>query len=176
MKKISAFFLVALFACSSAHAASLYETYSREASVPFYVESVTDSSKDKKADIVGLKAAIEKAFTERKSIHFKPVTDPKDAKIKITVDVKNYYWSDHDPVDMLVGVGATAMDAAMIEDYAFMEADAKIMDAKGSPLWSQNLISTVTKKPMSPEQALPLINEDFAKNLLKNAFSKKQRQ
>ncbi len=164
----------ALFLSTHAYASTLYESLSHQSSVPFIVETVTDSSKDKKVDTTALKAAVEKALFERKSIHFKQATDSKDAHLKVSIDVKNYYWSDHDPVDMLMGVGGAAMDAAVIEDYAFMQADVRIVDNKDKMIWSESVTSTITKKDMPADKAIVLINDDFAKSFVKSAFSKKR--
>lgn len=175
MKRITAIVVgILCLTVAQAQAASLYESYSRKSSVPFFVESVTDSSKDKKVDVASLKAGVEKALIERKSIKFKKADNPETAQLKIAIDVKEYYWSDHDPVDMIVGVGAVAMDAAMIESYAFMQADVSITDDKGKALWSENIISTITKKDMSADDARGLIGDDFAKSFIKSAFSKKR--
>lgn len=178
MKTQSAFLAAFFLLCSvslNAQEANLYEAFSRRASVPIFVALPIDSSTQKKLDAAGLKAQIEQALSERKSIHFSVVDTPEKAEYILTSDIRDNYWIDHDPVDMIIGVGAAALDAATVECYAFMQGNFEITEAKSARrVWSENLKATTTKKDMSEKDSVALINADMAKVIVSSAFSKKR--
>lgn len=166
-----------LAAASSAYADPnpVYEKLSRQGAVSIYVENVVDATKDKKLDVAGLKTEIEKALAARKSIQFKVVNQASEAEYTLNGSIKDFGWSDHDPVDMLMGTAAIAVDAAKVEDYAFMIGDFSLKETKsGQLIWKNEVRATVTKGGMSEKDSLPLINEDMADILIRSAFGKKK--
>ncbi len=143
--------------------------------VKVFVAEVKDSTKEHGHDPALVKTRIEAVLKERKSIKFQVVPAADEADITIETEIVGFSWSDHDPVDMLAGVGAAAMDAAVVEDYAAMEADVAVSDARSkNPLWQKRLFATITKKPMSKTESVPLVTENFVKAFIKDCFSKRR--
>lgn len=166
-----------LFFISSVDAAEIGTLYPKfqGKTVRTYVAEVKDSTKDREADPKLIKAKIEDALKNRKSIHFEITQNIAEAEISVDAKVSEFTWSDHDPVDMLMGVGSAAMDAAVVEDYARLQADVTVMDAKSKKiLWKDRVMGTVTKKPMLRKDSIPLVSESFAKEFIRDCFSKKR--
>ena len=154
---------------------SLYPELSKKKEVRVFLVPFTDISASKKVDLKDLEVKLAEALQARKSIRFVPVADSSQADILIQAEVKDFYWSDHDPVDMLAGVGMAAMDAAVVEHYAHMNANFTVQDAKTKKmLWKDTVIATLTNKTMTEAESLPLINEDMAKVFVRQCFAKKR--
>lgn len=144
--------------------------------VKIFVADVQNSSPEPLFDTKLVKQKIQDALSARKSIHFTIVSGPEDADLAMEAELREFEWSDHDPVDMLMGLGAAAMDAATIEDYAMLRADVTVKDVKkNTVLWKSLIRSAVTKKPMSETESLPLLTDMFAKDFIKQCFGKKSR-
>lgn len=172
---IAAAFLLLAAAPVMAQSESLYDGLYRKAEVKIYVAPPVDSTPEKKPDEAGLKTELEKAFTGRASIKFKVVPAKEEADLILETDITEYFWTDHDPVDMVVGLGGLAYDTATVENYVRVQVNTKILEGKtGREIWSKSVIATITDKTMTPETAVGLINSDFAKVLLKEAFSKRR--
>ena len=156
-------------------AESLYLRFKNYPVVSVLVSDPVNQSQNEKVKAAGLKQAIEKAFLERKSTRFQIASASENADILIETAVTEYYWTNHDPVDMLVGIGATAMDAAVVENYARLQADMIVKDAKkGSVLWRDRLMATITGGKLTEENAPDLINEDLGKVFVRTCFGKKK--
>ncbi len=172
------FVLCALAFCAPSQAvnnADLSDFLSRKGVVKVYVDAIKDSSKDKKVDAADLKKEVEDALAKRKSIRFEVLPARDQADIAIEGDVSEFFWTDSDPVDMLIGLGGTAMDAATRENYARMRALIRVIDVKGGKtLWEDRVTATITSKTMTADQSVTLINEDMAKVLIREAFGKKR--
>lgn len=155
--------------------ATLYNQFGGK-TVKVFVDEIKDSTQNHKVNPADIRARLSEALTGRKSIRFQMVDSPGNADLVIHVDLKDFFWSNHDPVDMIAGLGATAMDVAVVEDYAKLDADFTVTDARtGKPLWQDRVIATITKKPMSEIESLPLVTEDLAKVFIKQCFGKKRR-
>jgi hypothetical protein len=167
-------FLFVFIAAPSAFCANLYESYSKKGEVKVFVSQPENHSDKPAVKTAELKKSIETALQNRKSIRFKIVPTREEANIAIETDVVEFMWTDHDPVDMIMGVGAIAMDTAVVEDYARMTAQFKITDLKKQDVvWADKLKSTLTQKDMPESKSLDLIGDDMAKTLIKEAFAKK---
>jgi hypothetical protein len=154
--------------------ANLFTRFSGQ-TVKVFVADVKDMTKTHDIDPVPVKTRIEAALKVRKSIKFQVVPAVEEADIMVEAQLIGFFWSDHDPVDMLVGVGAVAMDAALVEDYAAMETDVTVSDARSkNQLWRKRLFATITKKPMSKAQSVPLITDNFVKVFMRDCFSKRR--
>src|SRR5687767_2925733 len=116
MKRTAAL-LMGIFAlsfCRPAEAAdSLYEAFSRRGTVKVHVEAPKNATGKDALLIDDLKKKLETALADRKSLRFAIEPSAGTADVIITTEVAELMWTDHDPVDMLVGIGATAMDAAV---------------------------------------------------------------
>jgi hypothetical protein len=166
-------FLVA--AAGFAHAQNLYTKYNGGA-VKIFISEIKNSTQEADVNTQTLKTEIEKALKERKSITFRFVSTAEEAEIVIDATVNEFMWTDHDPVDMLVGVAGTAADVAMVEDYARLQADVTVTDNKSKKtVWRERVLATITKKPMTKSESFPLVAENFAKSFIKSCFSKKSK-
>lgn len=153
---------------------NLYSMYS-DKTVKIYIADVKDTTKEHEMDPQLIKQKLEEALKNRKSIHFEITQNFADAELLVNTEVSEFMWTDHDPVDMLMGAAATAYDIATIEDYARLQADLTVIDGKSKKeLWRDLLIATVTKKPMPRKDSQPLVSEELARIFIKNCFSKRR--
>ncbi len=168
---------LALFAAVSGSAfaiqeKSLYDRFEGK-SVKVYVAPVEDATAEKVVSAEMLKTQLEEALKARRSVTFVIVSTPEEAEITVASSISEYLWTDHDPIDMLVGIGGTAMDAAVTEDYARLQANFTVTNVKsGRPLWKERVMATITKKPMSQADSIPLVTADLAKQFVQTAFAK----
>lgn len=178
MKRLAFFLTVFTLASAVAHAAqneSLYERFRLSGTVLYAVEDPTAVGEVKNADLPGLKSEIAKTLEGRKSLTFKPADDPLKADVTVEVEVRELHWSPVDPVDMLVGVGAIALDTARQEHYGRMQANVSVKDKAGRVVWKDKLISTITDNSMSEADAPARLNASLSQLFVREAFGKKTR-
>ena len=181
MNRVLKVFLILLFgvsgpALAATDGVSLYETLSRRPEVKVYVALPTDVSERKVLDADVLKRVIEKALQGRKSIHFKVVTEESQAELALDTEVKGFLFTENDPVDMLIGVGVAAMDAAVQDHYAAADALFTVRDTKaGKVLWKDEVRATVTHHTMTEIESYRRVSENLAEQLMRKAFGKKKR-
>jgi hypothetical protein len=152
---------------------SLYTRFERSGTVKVHVSDLTREEAARLIDLGDLKSKIESAFQERKSILFKTVDSPDAADMVVACHVEEYGWSPTDPIDMLMGAGAIAMDAAQVQPYAHMNAVWTVKDSAGGVLWENRLNASVTKDDMSEADGIGLVNEKMIKVFFRKALSKK---
>ncbi len=170
---LSLFLIFSASALFAAEATSLYNDWSRKGQVKIHV-SEFKPVEGKKADAAGLKTELENALTNRKSIRFMVVPNKADADLVVGGEILDFYWTDHDPVDMLMGVGSAAYDAATIENYARMDARLEVSDKNGRKLWEDKLGATITSKTLTEAESPAKINEDMGGVFVSAAFGKKR--
>ena len=160
----------------SASKHSLYSDLSRAGTVAIHVAEPADKSKEPKADLPGLKTAVEKALAARKSVRFSVQPAEAGARLRVNAEVSETIWLKDDPIDMLIGVGGTAMDAAVVEHYARMQATFTVTDVKtGRVLWTDELKATLTSNDVTETNFKEKINERMAEVFVIAAFGKKRR-
>lgn len=163
-------------AFAAANDSSLYESLSRRSEVKVFVSQPTDVSEKKDLDAAVLKQAIENALGSRKSIHFKAVSAEAEADLAIDTESKGFMFAETDPVDMLVGVGAAAMDAATIDHYGAAEATVTVRDVKKKDtLWKDNVRASVTDHTMTELESRKKVSDKLAEMLMRQAFGKKKK-
>lgn len=136
---------------------------------------VKDSTKEHEVDPKLVKSEIEEALKNRKSITFELTPDAMGAMILVSIDVDEFYWTNHDPVDQISGAATIAYDIATVEDYARLQANITVTDVKTQKeLWKKHVMATITKKPMSRKDSIPLIANTLAKVFIKECFSKRR--
>ena len=154
---------------------TLYDLLAAKSSVKVFVETPTDATGKNKILPDDLKKQIENALANRKSMSFKVVGALQEADIAVKTEVTGFVWMDHDPVDMIMGVGAVAWDAIDVEDYARMDAKYSVTDAKDGKTLSQGeLTANVTKKDMTEKDSLAVINEEMGKVFVRRVVGKKK--
>lgn len=133
-----------------------------------------NSSEDDKVDIDRLKELLEKGFASRRSHKFIIVANPAESDIVLKGDVKEYMWTDTDPVDQVWGFGPAAMDAATSEHYARMQLQTEIVNAKNNRvLWSEKIQANMTKSIMPKDSSYELVYNRFVKTILIQIFKKR---
>ncbi len=154
---------------------SLYPLFNKKPSVRVVVALPTDVTEQKVVNAAGFKKELESALAARKSIRFQMLPSPEGADLTIDVQITEYYWTDHDPVDMLMGVGATAMDAARTENYARLQAVFTVRAAKTQKtLWSDKLMATITGGDLTKENGPAMIAKELGQVFVRSCFGKKR--
>lgn len=157
---------------SSAEGTSLYRDYAGKGEITFKTDLV---DKTGKAQVDDLGSKLEKALVGRKSILFKPAQAGETARLEIHAEITEVFWTDKDPVDMIVGVGMAAMDAIKQDHYARIQANFRITDTLSKrTVWENSVKATVTDATMTEAESGPRVNEALARAFLKEAFSKKR--
>lgn len=160
---------------AAAGSVSLYDSLRRRFEIAVFVQTPTDGSGKAALDPALLKPALEKAFRERKSLHFKVVSTEAEADLTVDTQIEGFLFSETDPVDMLVGVGAAAMDAAVQDHFASVEATFIICDVKTKQiLWKDKLGASVTDHTMTEVESKDKISEKLGVMLMRAAFGKKK--
>jgi hypothetical protein len=163
-------------ATAAAEGASLYESLSRKSEVKIFVSEPKDISEKKALEPSMVKQAVEKALEGRKSIRFKVVPSEAEAELAVDAELKGFLFSETDPIDMLVGVGAAAMDAATQDHYGATEALFTVRDAKNTKvLWKGEVRGSVTDHTMTEPESRQKVSEKLAEQLMREAFGKKKR-
>lgn len=153
---------------------ALYEIYGKRESVNIHVAQPTDAT-GQKLDLGILKEAFERALKDRVSINFNVSQNASDADLTVQCEILEYTWSDEDPLDMLMGAGGAAYDAAVIEHYSKIRANVTLYEkSKTGPAWSGRLKASVTDGEMKQEDGFMRASEKMAKVFLKEAFGKKK--
>ncbi len=176
--KFPAILLAGIFFISGAvfgaDGVNLYERFEGKR-VKVFMSPIKDSTANRKVDPVILKTRLEEALKARKSTKFVVVQTAQEAELSIDADIKDFWWTDHDPVDMITGLSGAAADAVIVEDYARLQVDVKVTEvSKNRIIWQDRVMATVTKKPMSEAESLPLIMDDFANTFIRQCFGRKK--
>jgi hypothetical protein len=159
----------------AAKSGNLYPVFSRKSVVKVHVSPIVDSSEASGADLLDLKATLESALANRRSIKFEIVNAPEAADIQIDLAVTEYLWTDKDPVDMITSAPLAVYDVLTEENYARLRADIKVTDvASGKALWTDHVKSTISDVNMTPEESLHRVNEELVGHFIRLCFGKKQ--
>lgn len=153
---------------------NLYDQYSKKESVKIHVVLPRDAT-GKGVNVRVLKDKLEDALGSRASINFDVVGKREAADLTVESEIVEYFWSDEDPLDMLMGVGGAAYDAAVLEHYSKIQAQFRVSEkAADSPSWEQKLKASVTDADMAEKDGFSRAAEKMAKVFLKEAFRKKK--
>jgi hypothetical protein len=145
--------------------------------VKIYVQEPADATVDRELSMAGLKRALESALAARRSIRFEPVADEAAAEMAVAVEIREFLYAEHDPVDKLIGLGGTAWDAMHDERYARLSGTFTVSEAgTGRVLWSENLKATVTDARMTREESRTRILARAAEVFIREAYGRKKNQ
>ena len=155
--------------------------------VKVYVGDVTDSSGDAGDMLAGIKKRLEDALATRMTIDFIIVSDKKKAALIVGCDVTEFVWMENDPVDQVGGLSSAALDVALRQNYARLQAKffikkgpegAYLFKGKGKRIgrrphvWEQTVKATVTKTIMPEGESKPLIEERIVEVFMRKCFAK----
>lgn len=153
---------------------NLYNLFRKKAVTKVYIPPIENLSDNNKADADALAKELKDALSNRKSIVFEIVDRKEDSDIAISCNLVTFFWSDKDPVDLLLGTYAIAYDMLTTESYAFQEVVFTVIDTKKAKiLWSEKLKIDYTKKGMTEDESIPLINKKTVKTFIRDCFSKR---
>ncbi len=153
---------------------SLYNICSKKESVKIYVAMPVDASGEA-VDVKLLKTKLESALKKRVSLSFDVVKKPKSADLIVQCEITEYFWSNEDPLDMLMGAGGAAYDAAILENYSRMQANFSVLEKSATvPCWAGKLKASVTDAEMKEKDGFLRASEKMAKVFMKEAFGKKK--
>lgn len=181
MRKISyiAFAIILFVLIGSTHGlcrgrSNLYNLFRKKAETRVYIPRIEDLSGDNKADITCLTQKLKDALKKRKSIRFDIVEREEDSDITIGCSLLAFYWSEKDPVDLIMGTYAIAYDLLTTQNYAFQEVIFTVTDTKKNKvLWKERLKIDLTRKNMTEDQSTALINKKTVKTFMRDCFSKR---
>ncbi|MCK5450988.1 MAG: hypothetical protein KAI70_04405 [Candidatus Omnitrophica bacterium] len=165
---------------------NLYSVLSKQSEVRTYIKNFRDFSGDAVDMMKPLKSDLEKVLAGRISINFVLVEDELDSDIIISCEITERIWMEVDPIDMIHSLGAAAMDAAISENYARMQAVFTVEKGprkivfkrahrtfrKAKVVWEQKVNATITKGVMSEKESIPLLEERLIKVFMRKCFSK----
>jgi len=152
---------------------NLYNRLSKKDAVKVHVLEVTDSSGKATADLKALKEELETALVTRLTLNFGLVPEKEDSDIIIGCDVKEFVWSDSDPIDMVGGIVPLAWDLVNDDNYGRMQAVFIVMDGKNNRrLWKGKLRATITHDTMTESDSVQMLNERLVKVFMMKCFSK----
>ena len=170
---LAVFFSIFLAAVSWAVPQSLYPLLDGK-TVKVFIAEPKDSTKEHETDPKALKAKIEDALVKRKSIAFEAVKDAQAADLLIETNIQEFMWTEHGPVDMLMGVSTAVIDAMTVREYARIQADMTVTDTKSKKeLWKYRVMARVKKSPMTRAESIPLVQQEFARTFAKLCFAKR---
>jgi len=152
---------------------NLYESLKSKQEIRVLLPGFTQSAGESALDTGALKAAVEAALVDRKSLNFVMTDDPEEADLIIEGDVVEFFWTEQDPVDNLAGLAGIAMDAMVEESYVRAQAVFSVTDAATKEkLLERKLKATLTKADMEEQSGAGLITERLAGVFMKECFSK----
>lgn len=154
---------------------ALYEELARAKEVKVYVAPPADPSGKTGLDPVLFQKRIEEALKARKSIHFSTVSSEAEAQFKVETEIEGFSFSEKDPVDMLIGVGGTAMDAIKEDHFAAMDIKMTVREVSGSERWSGKIHASVTDERMTEAESRQRILDRAAEMFVREAFGKPKR-
>jgi hypothetical protein len=141
-----------------------------------YVATIKNSSGDAKINTKALKKSFENALAARKSYRFEIVRGPKDADIRIDMEVVEFFWKETDPIDMITGYTGVIYDMVKEDHYAFMRADVKIADVKKDrSLYHDRFKATITHPTMTEEESYGMMYERISQIFLRRLFKKESK-
>jgi hypothetical protein len=152
----------------------LYESLSRKKEVKVYVAAPVDPESKLGLDVEVYRESLRKALSGRKSIKFATVDSPAGADILVESEFKGFVFSETDPIDMLVGVGAAAMDAAKQDHYASTEVRMTVKDGSGAQRWKDTVRASITDATMTEAESRVRILDRAAELFVREAFGKKK--
>jgi len=158
---------------------SLYYLAKAKRPIKVYMGKFINSSGSEKIDPGKFARVFGQTLEARKDIYiqFKLVENPDEADISISGEIKEYKYSEHDPIDMFMSTYTLILDAMTTQNYVGMVVNYTVKDPKTNKvLWSRRLRPSVTKSDMSEDQSTPLIIEKAANQFVSKCFKRPKRR
>jgi hypothetical protein len=142
--------------------------------VKVYIKEVKNESGNSQVTAEVFTAALEQSLRARRSIKFEVTGDESGSDIAVTAVIKGYRYMEKGPLKPAPNVVATFADAAATasQNYADMQAEFTVSDAKnGKVLWSKTLDEYIKKK-MAAGESVSLICGTVTKAFVWKCFGK----
>jgi hypothetical protein len=114
---------------------------------------------------------VEKALTERKSVSFAIVKNPKESDVQISAAIKGYQYMEKDPVKPSLSV-IMAIDAVTSENYAELSAEFTVVNTATGGVALKEDITGFVKRMMTPAESVPLVYDKLARKFVADSFGK----
>lgn len=158
---------------------SLYYLAEAKRPIKVYMGKFIDSSGSEKIDPEEFARVFGQTLEARRDIHiqFRLVESLDEADISISGEIKEYKYSERDPIDMFMSTYTLILDAMVSQNYVGMVVNYTVKDPKTNKvLWSRKLRPSVTKSDMSEDQSTPLMMEKAAKQFVSKCFKRPKRR
>lgn len=143
--------------------------------VKVYVEDVVNTSNDANIDVDKVKEIVDEAFKENKNTDFVILDSSDGADIIFKGTISDYVWSQKAPLTNIFPPAALAVDEATRanKNWARMELDYKIYDAKSNSLLLDYETQVTIKRPNVPKaKSYGLIYERARQILARDMFTR----
>ncbi len=118
------------------------------------------------------KKSFEEALLNRRSVKFQIAKSPEASDIEISGVIKKYVYSKTDPITTYASPSGLLLDAMTTENYVEMWLEFTVAETKtGHTVW-KDTVSTFIKRPMTPDESIPLIYNKLSRHFLWKSFGK----
>lgn len=151
---------------------TLYYLIKGNRPVHVYIGDFINSSGHDRINIGHFRAALKKAFENRKSANFIVVKTPQEADISIAGEIIEYDYREIDPLDMAVGWGGLLWDKMSEDNYVALRIKYIVGDAQkqGRILWSKVLHPSITEENIPEETCLEDLLPVAAEQVVSKCF------
>jgi len=175
MKKYIVILIVTLLLVPSlalAKSQNLYDFVSHKSVVNVKVDSLTVESGYSEIKSQEITNIFKKALELRRSVNFNIVKSDQEADLIIKGNVKSFYYTANDPIDVFVPVALVA-DLLVNKGYARLKFDISVFSTeKNKIVWGKKLKATLSEVGMTADDSVNLIMERAAKIFIRKCFGK----
>jgi hypothetical protein len=167
-------YLTAGTSSSFAEDANLSYLAKEKGSLKVFVKEVLNESGQAQIKADDFKKEIENSMMKRRSMSFEVVKAADSSDIQVSAIIKNYQYMVRGPLKLNPSVSGMILDgmATATHNYVEMGVEFTVIDTKtGQVLW-KDTINTYIKRPMTPEESIPLIFDKEARTFLWKCFGK----
>jgi hypothetical protein len=140
--------------------------------IKVFLGKFTNESGQSQINASDFEKRFEEALENRKSVPFKMVPAASESDVQISCAIKNYMYSETDPITSYGGAAIFLLDAATAENYVEMTGDFSVIDTKSGSVLLREPFKSFIKHPMTPEESVPLIYEKLSREFLAKSFGK----
>jgi len=148
--------------------------FKKHPTVKVYLADFTNESGQAQISADTFKENVEKSFLKRKSMNFEVVKTPSESHVQVSCIIKKYQYLDKGPLKMTPSIPGIALDAMATQtgNYVEMEAAFTVTDTKNNAVVWNGIVSEYIKKPMTPENSIPMIYDKVSRNFVAECFGK----
>ena len=142
--------------------------------VNVYIGEFINSSGHDRINPGHFKAALKKAFENRKSANFIVVKTAQEADIVIAGEIIEYDYREVDPLDMAMGLPSMLADHMEENNYVALRVKYVVVDPqkRGRILWSKILHPSITEENIPEETCLEDLLPLAADQVVSKCFRK----